>query len=713
MVDELTQAEKDELREVEQGFADLYKETPYDERGDVEAYPIAPVEGDPAVRGMLYMIIAGQLYDDIVANRPIQVTDDQLAVLIHGVMRDGDATDFLAEQGVFLPQPADIGTNFYTNGHRDKAILTHQIWSTVGKGASDPVGNTAIAAAATVGIGTAASVLKYGFMATLKALPILAAWQSRGAATSGTPALARLVQKLTAGKAGQAVSATQAAVMAGRGMLYGKLPTMSVGYVNGIERYITSASARALLDRAVAGNFLYAGTNEAIMMAANYSDPEGWDEADRIIMEEALQKEMEAIGVMYADEEIQNDMAQLGMVVDNPAAGPQASDPTTVTTWADERNAAFQSYLGAPQQSGMAGQPGQAPTGFGGPMPGEMTGMGNIVQDDRVVKDAWGNIVSIDFEAFNDPGELQAVLEATAYNPAEDDPLIGVPQNYVAAPGSAQVAYDEYGDALRQGATGYDRRGPSGTMAGSPGGQYRPGQSYTGAPTAVPAEYRGSHAQDTVFNMTPAQLERFQNQAIRAGLINPADATFIFGSHDQQTMDAMVTIMGHANSMGRSWQSAAQIMGNDYQAKLREAEENEPKAIKPLFVPSAPYQSLDPETTRQALQADIERQLGRSANDWEMADFASYMEANHRSNYDSQVAAERAIWEARGRAALGEDPGALPKLELVDEQARYEAKFEERYEDELEETGRWDRMKQDTNTLFRSFDNISNQLGGV
>ena len=322
-------------------------------------------------------------------------------------------------------------------------------------------------------------------------------------------------------------------------------------------------------------------------------------------------------------------------------------------------------------------------------------------------KDADGNDRRFEINGATTVADVEAMMVTVdTEEDLNENPLLGRPE------GSPPVSVDRQSaqyDAQRSTGPGvYDFATASTNAVG--GLAERQQQNI-----AVPATYRLSDIRDTIFNMTPVQLEQYQRVAVDAGLINDNDATFLYGSPDEQSMEAMSIIMSHSNNTGRTWVSQVEIMAASWQAKLANAElENAEQApIKPLFVPNAPYVKMDPESVRQKIQDDVERQLGRSANDWEMSAIARDMEANHRANYDQKVVGERALFEARGRARMGEDPGALPVLEEIDEEAAYQAKFEERYETELDETDRWERQKRDTANLFRSFDVMSSQMGGV
>ena len=686
--------------------------SPFENLGD-EAREAADVgltkaEGDAQTRAIVYHSIISNTLLEAMNSERITASDSQIVTATWSLMRDRDAWKVLEDEGIYVPTPSELGMALYTAGYRDKAILVHQGWN-YGEGIqNEELFDQALITIASAGVGAGYNAARYGTVRGLRALPAIAQWRATENVTYQAPGVVRLVNGAV--KAG--MTRTEAALAAGRALMYGKMPTSAVPYAYGIERMVRNTSMRKAFRWAVAGNFFVGAVNLGLQAADNMAHPDEWDEADRAAFETMLE--------------------QTGQDVDPDTAA--AAQALGITILGSEGNMAMattdeQGFLGA-QPQGLTEQPGgrlgESGTSLidimGQANTSRFEGAAQLRMGDDLVVDPSGNVVSIDLSTVPEdltPAEqaawLNARLEVAAQPTADEDPLIGIPtaydelgsgEGYWAQQGSNVVRYDETMDAVAAGELTPDQgRGRVRSMAihGGPG-----------TPVAVQAEYRGSMARDTIYNMTAAQLERFQDMAIRAGLINRADPAFVFGSRDQQTMDAMMTVMGHANNTGRSWRGQLSAMGSAYQSYLREEEEKKKKdePPKPLFVPSAPYSPLDPETIGQGVEDLIEKRLGRSANDFEIAEFAGYLEGNHRVNYDNQIAAERAIWEARGRANLGEDPGALPQLEMIDEDARFEAKFEDRYDEELREVDRWDRMKQDTNTLFRSFDTVTAAMGG-
>lgn len=333
-------------------------------------------------------------------------------------------------------------------------------------------------------------------------------------------------------------------------------------------------------------------------------------------------------------------------------------------------------------------------------------------RDGRVEYDSAGNVVKIDMAAIESEEDLlNAQASIAAATAQEGNPLIGVPEGFLAETATGNQAFD----SQRNTGPGNFDAGAAHSIFGTvaPGGQYgTPNVENTDSVVLVPAQYRQNDINSILFGMTPPQVEAFQRQAVRAGLLDDHAPGFVYGSADELTRQAMAVTMGNSNRLGRDWRSMIEIMGDEYQAYVQEVQ-NSNKPAKPLFVPSRAYTALDPETARQWFQNTVEGRLGRKASDWEVREMARYMEANHRENYDNQIAAEKSLWEARGRAAEGLDPGAIASYTEIDENARAEARFEEDYETELGEVDRWQQVKRDTQSLFQGLDSMSAQLGGV
>lgn len=213
--------------------------------------------------------------------------------------------------------------------------------------------------------------------------------------------------------------------------------------------------------------------------------------------------------------------------------------------------------------------------------------------------------------------------------------------------------------------------------------------------------------------MTPGQTEEFIEQAVLAGVISE---DYVYrGVLDMEITAAMQSIMYQANLSGRDWQGALDTMINVYQAHLEEQKEQNLQEWYNNFVPDAPYFELDPATIEQTMKASIRQQLGRNPNQWEIDMAAGWMTADHEAAYAADVAGQREVWNAMGRAKEYDEPQdqTLGTVEAVDEEARFAERFEERYDVEMGEMDRRARIEEDTTNMFSGLSQLSRMGGGV
>ena len=225
------------------------------------------------------------------------------------------------------------------------------------------------------------------------------------------------------------------------------------------------------------------------------------------------------------------------------------------------------------------------------------------------------------------------------------------------------------------------------------------------------AEYRQNDVQDEISNMPNSEVVRFQERAIEAGLIDPESATagyFRFGEIDGQTFDAMVAAMGQANinGNGQDWNDALDGMIENRQAYFEKfGDPNQP----PTWSPPRAYFAPDYATISQSVKGLFGKELGRDPNEWEMELLADQFRADHRAQYDEDMAGSRAVFEADGRAqesGLVETP---PDQDDIDPAARMAETFETQFSDELDAHGRWADAKSKSRNLFGSL----TKLGGA
>jgi len=224
--------------------------------------------------------------------------------------------------------------------------------------------------------------------------------------------------------------------------------------------------------------------------------------------------------------------------------------------------------------------------------------------------------------------------------------------------------------------------------------------------------YNENHFSNVIGNMTPGQVESFVEQGIMAGVI---PETYIgSGLMDGVITSAMQGVMYQANLAGSTWDEILGKMVTAFQAAKAAAKEDRLNEWYNNFVPSSPYFDLDPDTISQRVKGTMRNILGREANQWEIDMMADGMRTDHRTSYDRQIAAEQDVWNTRGRAEEYDAPQSLPTdYEAVDEEAGFAERFEERYDTEIGQMERQERMESDSKNLFGSLTQLSRMGGGV
>ena len=224
--------------------------------------------------------------------------------------------------------------------------------------------------------------------------------------------------------------------------------------------------------------------------------------------------------------------------------------------------------------------------------------------------------------------------------------------------------------------------------------------------------YRTSDPNREMMNMSDADLRSFQQDAIDAGLIDPESTTagyFRFGQLDGQTFAAMNSAMAQANVNGenQTWQDALDGMIVNREAYMEKYGDG--SEAPPTWSPPRAYFAPDYASISQTVKAQFGRELGRDPNGWEMELLADQFRADHRAQYDAEMAGHRAAFEADGRAqesGIVETPADQQEIDPV---ARMQESFDTTFSDELDAKSRWADVRSKSRNLFGSL----NKLGGA
>jgi hypothetical protein len=209
----------------------------------------------------------------------------------------------------------------------------------------------------------------------------------------------------------------------------------------------------------------------------------------------------------------------------------------------------------------------------------------------------------------------------------------------------------------------------------------------------------------------------FQEKALEAGLINPEalidGMKFMAGTLDSHTVRALESAMARANVNGsqQTYNEAIDWI-IEQQAKYKELFGD--KDGPPPWTPPRAYFDLDYATISNDFKVTMEQKLGRKANQWEIDLAADAMRSNHRAAYDEAMSADKAVYEAQGRATEYDTPQQVEgSYTEVDEDARFAEDFRERYGTELDQRDRQIRMEEDSVNLFSGLSQLSRLGGGV
>jgi hypothetical protein len=242
-------------------------------------------------------------------------------------------------------------------------------------------------------------------------------------------------------------------------------------------------------------------------------------------------------------------------------------------------------------------------------------------------------------------------------------------------------------------------------------------QGPSGGPitTARDPIYRTSDIKRLLNEMTPAELELFENQMVRAGLISPNSTAggmaWVPGSrYAAQTIAAMHFTLLTANraegSMDYRLVSASLARLGDA-AGIQDTLDPKPSFARSTYAP------LDYATMAQEAKANADFKLGRPLSTWEMNLLTDQMVQDHRLSFDTMEAIAEQDWKSE-QAALGNEEfeGFEPEdIQQVDWQARFEEAFDKKFELEMQRDDRREDYREQQQNTFSSFNVMESMFG--
>lgn len=239
---------------------------------------------------------------------------------------------------------------------------------------------------------------------------------------------------------------------------------------------------------------------------------------------------------------------------------------------------------------------------------------------------------------------------------------------------------------------------------------YRDGLDTIGDPNA-PFQVRvAGDAEKILKGMDPAVLARLQDRLVSAGYM-PGGAFVPGDPTNPKTLDAFRSLLTQANGKGMIWQEAL----SDTERVIKEtgigADELD-DGPAPFVAPT--YTAPDYATLAQTVKDQMRDALGRDPDEDEMALLTAELSGWDREAYESDVAGQRAQYDAQvaagenGTEGLGGDT-----VQGVDPVARFRESFESKFQGELRGIERTEEAGETGEMVRGATSTLSRMSGGM
>jgi hypothetical protein len=230
-----------------------------------------------------------------------------------------------------------------------------------------------------------------------------------------------------------------------------------------------------------------------------------------------------------------------------------------------------------------------------------------------------------------------------------------------------------------------------------------------GTPTrsteVVPRYFVGDEWQRA--GMPPERIVELQRQLEQAGQL--PDGDFYAGVWDQATAGAMQAVMGMANASGQTWEDQLKDLIANVPESVKEAR-NAAKLAKQFQAPA--FIKPDYAGLAQDVKSVMRQRLGREPTDEEMGELTGAMSGAYRSEYETEVAAMRAEFNAREQGLKTGEVVQPGSVQGVDPQARFLQSFDQRFGPELRFVDDQAAMFEATQNMFASLTSANRTMGG-
>lgn len=224
--------------------------------------------------------------------------------------------------------------------------------------------------------------------------------------------------------------------------------------------------------------------------------------------------------------------------------------------------------------------------------------------------------------------------------------------------------------------------------------------------------------------LSTERIVEIQRQLAAAGVM--VDGDYWPGVWDAATDGtAMLGVMENANAAGLTVDEMLEqmIATTPESAKEARARAKAEAAMADTFTAPA-YLKPDPAALSQAVKSAVRSQLGREPTDGEMGELAGVMSQSFRADYEAEVAAMQAEFDAMrayeeqvmadieaGGTGEGTPPPTAGTFQSVNPQARFREAFDQRFGPELDFIeGQADQVR-NANNVFASIVNMGRLVG--
>jgi len=200
--------------------------------------------------------------------------------------------------------------------------------------------------------------------------------------------------------------------------------------------------------------------------------------------------------------------------------------------------------------------------------------------------------------------------------------------------------------------------------------------------------------------LSPEQVAGIQSRLEAAGLLNPD--SYWAGTWDTASVNAYKSALGMANASGRSIDEQIDQLISTLPESVKEQRR---RAEAAETFQAQPFMRPDPDALAQSVKDTFRRMLGREPTPEDLAWGVQGLGADYREQYESEVAAARAQFDA------GQGEPAPAAIQSQDPTSSFRQRFEERFSPEIDRLAALPEVRDNMNNVFASLRTMSSLIG--